>query len=146
MRRYATIAVVCAFAFLAFASVRAEEKPTEAYVKAMKDLGATNQALRGEVKTIEGAGAYPDFTPVEKHVVALRAAFNTTLAYWNEKKTDDAIKATQVALKAVDDLEKAAKDKSYDGLVAASTAIGASCGACHKAHRVQAEDGTYEIK
>jgi cytochrome c556 len=126
--------------------IGADEKPTEAYQKAMKNLGVTSQALRAEVKTIESAGAYPDYTPLEKQVTVLRAALKTTLAYWSDKKAVDAIEATEAALKGVDELEKAAKDKSYDSLVAASTAIGITCVACHKAHRVQTPEGTYEIK
>ena len=59
----------------------------------------------------------------------------------------DAAQCNVIAgLKGVDDLEKAAKDKSYDNLVAASTAVSATCAACHKAHRVQTPDGVYEIK
>jgi hypothetical protein len=127
-------------------SLAADEKPTEAYQKAMKDLGVTSQALRAEVKTIESAGAYPDYTPLEKHAAVLRSALKTTLTYWSEKRVGDAVKVTELALKGVDDLEKAAKDKSYDDLVAAATAIGGTCATCHKARRVQAPDGTYAIK
>jgi cytochrome c556 len=137
---------MCACAVLVCASLTADEKPNEAYQKAMKDLGVTSQTLRSEVKTIESAGAYPDYTPLEKHATVLRAALKTTLAYWSEKKVDDAVKVTEVALRGVDDLEKAAKDKSYDNLVAASTAIGGTCATCHKAYRVQTSDGTYAIK
>jgi cytochrome c556 len=125
---------------------QADEKPTEAYQKAMKDLGASAQALRADVKTIESAGAYPDYTQVDKHVSALRTAFKTTLAFWNDKKVADAISVTEAGLKGVDDLEKATKEKSYDNLVAASTAISATCASCHKAHRTQTPDGVYEIK
>jgi cytochrome c556 len=143
-RRFSLVSIfVCVLASYA---VGADEKPTEAYQKAMKDLSATNQALRAEVKTIEGAGAYPDFTQLDKHVSTLRAAFKTTLAYWSEKKVDDAIRVTEAGLKGVDDLEKAAKDKSYDNLVAASGAIGTTCATCHKAHRSQTPEGLYEIK
>jgi len=112
----------------------------------MKDLGASAQALRAEVKTIESAGAYPDYTQVDKHVTALRGAFKTTLAFWNDKKVADAISVSEAGLKGVDALEKAAKDKSYDNLVAASTAISATCASCHTAHRSQTPDGLYEIK
>jgi len=102
--------------------------------------------LRAEVKTIESAGAYPDYTPLDKHVSALRAGFKTTLAFWSDKKVSDAITTTEAGLKGVDDLEKAAKEKSYDNLVAASGAISATCASCHKAHRTQTPDGVYEIK
>ena len=144
MHRTGFVAVfVCA---LVVSVVRADEKPTDAYQKAMKDLGASAQALRAEVKTIESAGAYPDYTQVDKHVSALRTAFKTTLAFWNDKKVADAISVTEAGLKGVDDLEKATKEKSYDNLVAASTAISATCTSCHKAHRTQTPDGVYEIK
>jgi hypothetical protein len=146
MRRQATIGVMCVCAVLVCMNLAADERPTETYQKAMKALGVTSQALRAEVKTIESAGAYPDYTPLEKHATVLRTALTTTLAYWSEKKVDDAVKVTELALKGVDDLEKAAKDKSYDNLVAASTAIGGTCATCHKAHRVQTPDGTYAIK
>ena len=146
MRRYVMVVAVCLFSNVAFISLCADEKPTEAYQKAMKDLGASAQALRAEVKTIEGAGAYPDYTQIDKHVSALRAAFKTTLAFWSDKKVADAISVTEAGLKSVDDLEKAAKDKSYDDLVAASGAINATCASCHKAHRSQTPDGLYEIK
>jgi cytochrome c556 len=53
---------------------------------------------------------------------------------------------TEAGLKGVDDLEKAAKEKSYDNLVAASGAISATCASCHKAHRSQTSEGMYEIK
>ena len=145
MRR--SVGVVTALVFvLAVLSVRADEKPGEAYQKAMKDLSASAQALRTEVKTIESAGAYPDYTPLGKHVPALRAAFKTTLAFWNDRKASDAISVTEAGLKGVDDLEKAAKEKSYDDLVAASSAISATCASCHKAHRTQTPDGVYHIK
>ncbi len=145
MRRSVGVVAVLVFV-VAVLSVRADEKPSEAYQKAMKDLSASAQALRAEVKTIEGAGAYPDYTPLDKHVSVLRGAFKTTLAYWNDKKVDDAIKVSEAGLKGVDALEKAAKDKSYDNLVAASSAISATCASCHKAHRTQTPEGTYEIK
>ena len=146
MRPKVASVVIRLCAVLVGATLSADEKPTAAYQKAMKDLGVASQALRAEVKAIESAGAYPDYTPLDKHATVLRAALKTTLAYWNEKRVDEAVKVTEAALKGVDELEKAAQDKSYDSLVAASTAIGGTCAACHKAHRVQTTDGTYEIK
>jgi cytochrome c556 len=146
MRRNGIIVGLAVFVVAAVVVVHAGEKPTDSYQKAMKDLGAANQALRAEVKTIEGAGAYPDYTQLDRHITVLRAAFSTTLAYWNAKKVDDAIKLTQDGLKGVDELEKAAKDKSYDSLVASSTAIAGTCASCHKAYRLQTPEGTYEIK
>ena len=145
MRRSVGVVAVLVFV-VAVLAVRADEKPSEAYQKAMKDMSAAAQALRAEVKTIEGAGAYPDYTPIDKYVLTLRGAFKTTLAYWSDKKVADAVSVTEAGLKGVDALEKAAKDKSYDNLVAASSAISSTCASCHKAHRSQTPEGMYEIK
>lgn len=146
MRLQAIVLGLSTWLVVLSAGLAADEKPSEAYQQAMKDLGAATQALRAEVKTIEGAGAYPDFLPVAKHAATLKTAFTTTLAYWSAKQVDDAVQVTQAGLQAVADLEKAATEKSYDALVMATTAIGGTCGSCHKAHRVQTPDGTYEIK
>lgn len=145
MRRSVGVVAVLVFV-VAVLAVRADEKPSEAYQKAMKDMSAAAQALRAEVKTIEGAGAYPDYTPIDKYVLTLRGAFKTTLAYWSDKKVADAVSVSEAGLKGIDALEKAAKDKSYDNLVAASSAISSTCASCHKAHRSQTPEGTYEIK
>lgn len=145
MRRNLAVMAMCAAAVLGPAAL-ANEAPSEAYQKAMKDMGAANQALRGHVKEIEAAGAYPDYSPVQKDAAALKAAFATTLAYWNEKKVDDAVKLTQAGIKGVEALEKAVAEKSYDTLMSAAGAVGGTCAACHKAHREQLPDGTYAIK
>jgi cytochrome c556 len=145
MRGKLVVFTMCAFAVLAL-SVKANEKPTEAYQKAMKDNGAALQSLRATVKAIEGAGAYPDYTPLEKDLPTLKASFATTLAFWQAKKADDAIKLAQDAAKAVDNLETAMKDKNYRLLVSASTALGETCGSCHMAHRERLPDGSFEIK
>lgn len=145
MQRNVALVAVLVFV-VAVLSVRGDEKPTEAYQKAMKDMSAAAQALRAEVKTIEGAGAYPDYTPIDTYVTTLRGAFKTTLAYWSDKKAADAVSVTEAGLNGVDALEKAAKDKSYDNLVAASSTISSTCASCHKAHRSQTPEGMYEIK
>ncbi len=124
----------------------ASEKPTPEYQSAMKALATAAQDLRGHVKEVESAGAYPDYTLIEKDAAALKAAFGPVLAFWTARKTDDAIVIARSGLKGVEDLEKAVKDKSYDTLVLAATAIGGTCASCHMAHRERLPDGTFEIK
>jgi len=145
MRGHLTILTICAVTVLGL-TLRANEKPTEGYQKTMKDLAAANSALRADVKAAEAAGAYPDYMPVEKDALALKAAFNDALVFWTARKADDAIKAAGSGVKAVDELAAAIKDKNYDGVVAAMTAIGATCAGCHTPHRERLPDGTYEIK
>src|SRR5580658_7702640 len=83
-------------------SVAAEEKPSEAYQKAEKDLNVTNNSLRNNVKSIDYAG-------LEKDAVALKASFAVMLEFWQEKKVDDAVKFIQTGMIAAGDLESAAK-------------------------------------
>ena len=88
---------------------------------------------------------------------AMKEIFSTVLAYWQEKKVDDAIKLSQDGIKAATELESAAKAQNHPAVVTAQAAIaGASssgeigaigvCAPCHTAHRVRLPDGTFEIK
>jgi hypothetical protein len=127
--------------------ITANEKPTEAYQTAMRDTGVAFQAVRAAAKEIEesGAGAQ-DYEPFEKATAVMKASFATTLAFWQTQKVDDAVKLAQQARTAVAELEAAAKDRDYREVLASFTALGATCTACHTAHRTRLPDGTYEIK
>jgi hypothetical protein len=145
MRGRLAILSVCAGMVVGL-TVQANEKPTESYQKTMKDLSAANTALRNDVKAAEAAGAYPDYIPVEKDAAALKTAFESALSFSTARKADDAVKAAGAGVSAADDLTKAIKEKNYDAVAAAATAIGATCAGCHTAHRERLPDGTYEIK
>jgi cytochrome c556 len=138
--------VTAAACLVCVAALAASEKPSDAYQQAMKDLSAANTALRNDVKAIEGAGAYPDYNPIETDAAALKAAFETTMAYWAEKKVDDAVRLAQAGAQHADALEAARKAKDYDALMTAAAEIGKTCGGCHTAHRDKLADGSYEIK
>jgi cytochrome c556 len=145
MRATAVVAVVCATVLTGLV-VRANEKPSDTYQQAMKDLGAANGKLRADVAAIEKDGAYPDYNPIDADVAKLRGAFTVALQFWQEKKVDDAVAKTQAVMKYVDELETARKEKNYDSLMTAAAEIGKSCGGCHAAHREKLPDGSYEIK
>ena len=49
-------------------------------------------------------------------------------------------------LKAADDLATAAKNKSDDGIASATRSLGATCTACHAAHRDRQPDGSYTVR
>jgi hypothetical protein len=133
--------------------VRANEKASEEYQKAEKSLNAANNSMRNNVKNI-------DYVGLEKDAEAFKASFSVMLAYWQEKKVDDAIKFVQDGLKGVEDLATAAKAMNYNGVLAAQNAIAGSngvafvgdtalpgvCVGCHLAHRQRLPDGTFEIK
>jgi hypothetical protein len=141
----AVVWTACAIA-LGGLVLRASEKPTEAYQQLMKDLSAANSALRTDLKSIESAGAYPDYNPIEKDAAALKAAFEKTAGFWAEKKADDAVKLAQDGVKHADAIEAARKGKDYDALMTAAAELGKTCGGCHAAHREKQPDGSYEIK
>jgi hypothetical protein len=126
--------------------LQATEKPPEGYQAAMKEIAAANAALRKHVQEIEAAGAYPDYNPIEKDAAALKEPLQTALAFWTSKHSDDAVGELQTALKLVDELETARKEKNYDALMTAAANFGKVCGTCHTAHREKLPDGSYEIK
>jgi mono/diheme cytochrome c family protein len=127
------VLVLCGFTLMA------NEKPSEAYVKSMKDINAANTSLRADVTA-------KNYDGIAKDAAGLKAAFTTVDAYWTAKKVDDASTAAKAAVKAATDLEAAATAKNDEGITGAQRALGATCAGCHMAHRDRLADGTYEIK
>jgi len=126
---------------------QANEKPTDAFQKAMREAGAVLQTVRAASKEIEDSGAgSQDYTPFETASASMKKEFPATLAFWQARKADDAVKLAEQTMKAVADLEAAARERDYRLVLEASTALAATCTACHAAHRVRLADGTYEIK
>ena len=141
--------VMCAGAVLAVVALAAQanEKPSEAFSKAMRDNGEAVRMPRAASKEFEesGAGAQ-DFDPFAKAAGTMKASFATTLAYWQAQKVEGAVTLTQQAVKHVAALEAAARERDYRLVLEASTALNETCASCHMAHRVRVDDGTYEIK
>jgi hypothetical protein len=129
---------VCA-AFVLGPTVSGNEKPSESYQKAMKDLGAANMSLRNALPM-------KDYDTIATNAGTFKASFSVALSFWMGKKADDAIGLAQAGAKAAADLETAAKAKNEEGVQAAAKAVGSTCAACHMAHRERLQDGTFEIK
>jgi hypothetical protein len=139
--------------FVLVLPLRANEKPGEAYQKAEQGLQAANNSMRNHVKAI-------DYPGLEKDAELFKTSFTVMLAYWQEKKADDAITFVQDGIKGADALVTAAKAQNYNGVLAAQNAIAGSngvafvgetslpgvCVGCHLAHRQRMPDGTFEIK
>jgi hypothetical protein len=128
-------------------SAQGNEKPPEAFSKAMRDNGEAVRALRVAAKEFEesGAGAQ-DFDPFEKAALTMRTSFATTMTYFQERKVDGAVALTARALEHLTALQAGAKERDYRLVLEAFTALNETCAACHTAHRVRTEDGAYEIK
>jgi cytochrome c556 len=119
--------------------VMANEKPSEAYVKSMKDMNVAAQSLR---KNIEAK----DYDAVAKDAAALKTLFAGTHDFWEKRKADDAVAAAKSGVKASDELAEAATAKNADGVAAAAKVVNSTCKTCHDAHRERLPDGTSEIK
>jgi len=145
--RAGLIAVAGIVFVVATMAAQGNEKPSDAFIKAMKDNSDAARAIRTASKEFEesGAGAQ-DFDPFEKAAATMKASFTTTLAYFQSQKADGAIALSEKALKHVAALEAGAKERDYRLVLEASTALNATCASCHTAHRVRTEDGAYEIK
>jgi hypothetical protein len=128
-------------------SVRADEKPTDAYRKAMRDNGDAMQTIRAAAKDIEESGSgVQDYTPFDGATAIMKGTFATTLDFWQGRKADDAIAFAQDGAKQATALAVAAKDRDYRVVLASLTALGETCTGCHMAHRARLADGSYAIK
>jgi hypothetical protein len=114
------------------------ERAPDGYMDAMKKIQAGQTALRGQIgsRNYDGAG---------QTIASLKDSFMVAQAYWTGR-ANDATMQVNAALKAVDDLDTAARAKNDQGLLDAQTAMGRTCGACHTPHRERMPDGHFEIK
>jgi hypothetical protein len=146
--KIALVATVAIFMF-GFA-VRANEKPSAEYQKAMKDLAAASNSLRVNVKNL-------DYSAIEKDALTMKNAFDVVVAFWKAKNVEDATALAEAGAKGAAALELAAKAQNHPGVLDAQAAISGSpstgtvgligtCAPCHLAHRVRLPDGTFEIK
>jgi hypothetical protein len=129
-------------------TMTADEKPTEAYQKAMQENQAALKVARAAIKEIEDAGAdVPDYLPFAEVAARMKTSFAVTVAYWQARKVDDALQLARDGEKHVADLETAAKERDYRMVVDSLTSLNDTCTACHMAHRARlADDGPFAIK
>ena len=107
-----------------------------AYIAAMKTVNPTVGAIRAAIMAKDNAAVATEATK-------LAATFDTVLAYWTAKQTDDAIK---LATSARDDAKAIAAATDSDAQTAALRTLQGVCGQCHSAHRVPAGPGVFTIK
>ena len=66
--------------------------------------------------------------------------------YWTDKADSDAVRLATAAEKAAADLRVAAGLQSMEGIDYSAKELTDYCAQCHKAHREQLPDGTFQIK
>jgi hypothetical protein len=111
----------------------------------MKSLEAASEILRHHARMVEPGGDCC-YDWVEKDAVVLKEAFTKTLEFWKAKNVRNAITLAQYAVSDAAGLERAAKAKHYDGVVAGVSGVLNACEPCHLAHREKLPDGTFEIR
>jgi cytochrome c556 len=119
--------------------VAASEKPSEEYVRSMKNTNVAAQSVRKDVEA-------KDYGAVAKDAATLKELLAGTEEFWTKRKAEDAVAAAKAAAKAATDLEEAAKARNDEGVAASAKALNAACKTCHDAHRERLPDGTSEIK
>jgi cytochrome c556 len=105
----------------------------------MKTVQPTMGSIR---KNIEAKNA----DEVSKEAAKLEEVFKKSSGFWEKRKTEDAVKWSQQAETAAKDIGAAAKGGDLEKATASFRALGATCAACHAAHREKLPEGGYKIK
>ncbi len=132
------VLVACGLVSLLVGAAVTAEKPSDEYVKAMRDIRAATQNID---KAIEAS----DFEAVSKNALLITNAFLFVDKYWTGK-AEDALKLSETAGKAASDLEAAAGLASAAGVAFSAKELADTCTACHNAHRERLPDGSFQIK
>ena len=105
----------------------------------MKDVGATQQALR---KAIDAKSA----ADVEKEATKMQGLFTQAAGVFKALKAQDAVDGSNNNATAAADIVKAAKANDMETADAKAKAIQKSCKGCHDIHRETLPDKTYKFK
>jgi len=135
------LVLACVLSF----SVRASEPPPAEYRTAMKELEAASDIMRHHARMVEPGGDF-GYDWIEADAGRLKSGFERALAFWTERNVKRAMRFAQDAASDAAVLERAAKRKHYDGVVAGVGGVLASCEGCHNVYREQLPDGTFVIK
>jgi len=86
-----------------------------------------------------------DYAALANDAATYRQNFTFLEGFWANRQVDDAVQISRGGLLAAAALEAAARARDDGALETAIAAILGTCGACHRHHREELPDGTYEI-
>ncbi len=143
MRKLNLIAVTLA-AIWTGAMVTAQAPMTPAELdKVMKDVGSAMQASGKAIKS----GAFSDAVPA---LATVKRNLTTQRRFWVEHKKDNALKATDDTLAAIDALEQHLRSTSPAPTTASAldalTLVNNACRSCHQNYRDRDADDNSIIK
>jgi cytochrome c556 len=104
------------------------------YSAVMKEVGSTNGMLGKAIQSGSAADA-------AKASARLETLFNDVHAYWVGKKVEDATTASANAIAAAQAISKAVAANDMMAAGEARMKLGATCMACHTAHREKTDTG-----
>ncbi|MCM3880041.1 MAG: hypothetical protein ND807_08035 [Vicinamibacterales bacterium] len=133
------LAIACVLSLAAVGTALAAIGSEADYSAAMKEVGSTNGALG---KAIASSSA----TDAAAASAKLEALFKDVNAYWTAKKVDDATTASASAIAAAQAISKAVAANDMAAATEARTKLGATCMACHTAHREKTPEGGWKMK
>ena len=137
MRRISAGLSASAIALCAVVVLSAQEAPPEEYVEAMQSIRAAAQAAGAE--TI-------DFAALSAAATEARNAFQYVQGFWQERGDAEAAELAATGARAAQGLVVAADMSSAEGVAFSAMEMGATCGTCHMAHRVNVEGGGFQIQ
>lgn len=109
------------------------------YATHMKEIGQLNGVLN---KSIKGGMA----DEASKAAMRLEVLFKNVHGYWNDKKVADATASAQTAVTSLQGVQKALAAADMTAAETSRAALGATCMACHTAHREKLPEGGFRIK
>lgn len=109
------------------------------FQKWMKTAGGTAGSLRKNLEAKNGHAASADARKLED-------VFKQVHDYWHKKGVDDAMMTAMDASARFKEVGEFAAAGKFDDAGAALKNAMAACGACHKAHREKAADGSWKMK
>jgi cytochrome c556 len=109
------------------------------YATHMKEIQQMNGVMNKSIKAGDAAEA-------GKAAARLEVLFKNIHTYWVDKKIEDATTASQTAVTSLQAVQKALAANDMAAAETARAAVGATCMACHTAHREKLPEGGFRIK
>jgi len=111
----------------------------QAFSAAMKTILPTQGSLRKNIEAKNADGVKADAAKLE-------AIFKTSEEFWTEKKAADAIEWSKQGKAGAAEIGKLAGAGEWEKIPDAQKKVGATCAACHTAHREGSRESGYKIK